>query len=65
MEYVTWGKIHGSNVLIKLHSESKLNMAINWKNKNEKYYNEKSKKYKTKNKSYKIIEVVLFNGLLI
>ena len=40
MEYVIWGKIYGSNVLIKLHSESKLNMAINWKNKNEKYYND-------------------------
>ena len=48
MEYVIWGKIHGSNVLIKLHSESKLNMAINWKNKNEKYYND-MRIYKDKN----------------
>ena len=51
MEYVTWGKIHGSNVLIKLHSESKLNMAINWKNKNEKYYND-MRIYKAKKQQF-------------
>ena len=51
MEYVIWGKIHGSNVLIKLHSESKLNMAINWKNKNEKYYND-MRIYKAKNQQF-------------
>jgi hypothetical protein len=40
MGYIIWGKVYGSDVLIKLHYEPKRNMAVNWMKNNLKYYND-------------------------
>jgi hypothetical protein len=40
MGYMIWGKIHGSDTLIKLHYEKIRNRAVTWMNQNKKYYND-------------------------
>ena len=39
MSYVIWGKVHGADILIKLHGEEKRSLAVNWMRNNKKYYN--------------------------
>lgn len=40
MGYIIYGKLHGSDILVKLHYESKRNMAVNWVLDNKKYYDD-------------------------
>ena len=40
MGYIICGKVYGSDVLIKLHYETKRNIAVKWMNDNKKYYND-------------------------
>ena len=38
--YMIWGKVPGSDVLVKLKYESRRNVAVKWMNDNKKYYND-------------------------
>jgi hypothetical protein len=37
---MVWGKIHGSDVLIKLYGDTKRRTCVSWMNKNKKYYDD-------------------------
>lgn len=39
-KYMVWGKIHGSDVLIKLYGDTKRRTCVSWMNKNKKYYDD-------------------------
>ena len=40
MGYIVWGKIHGSDILIKLHCEERRNRAVSWMMSNKAYYDD-------------------------
>ena len=40
MGYMVWGKIHGSDILIKLHFEEQRNRAVTWMMNNKPYYDD-------------------------
>lgn len=40
MGYMVWGKIHGSNTLIKLHYKEKRSKAVTWMMNNKLYYDD-------------------------
>lgn len=40
MGYMVFGKIHGSDTLIKLHYEEQRNSAVIWMVNNKKYYDD-------------------------
>lgn len=39
-EYFVWGKLHGSNQLIKLHGEYDRRKAVAWMFRNKRYYDD-------------------------